>query len=115
MATVQEIEIARSRAVDNLEQQMVETIARRNGSSSPTTRAKLSAILSELSQTRTELGNRAVTAQNSSPEMRDALEAIEEATTNLRRVAEHEKKLADFMRLAAAFAGASGKLSAALR
>jgi hypothetical protein len=115
MATVQEIETARQAAVRNADAQIVEAIARRNGSSSSSTRGKLNDLLDSLMTARTAQNAKAVEAEDSSEEMKDALEALEKVTINMRRVAEHEKRLAEFLTLASAFATAGAKLAGAIK
>ena len=62
MATVDEIEAARSQAVRNADFQVVEAIARRNGSFSPGTRDDLNVLIDELMAARTALNGKAVAA-----------------------------------------------------
>lgn len=115
MASVKEIEAARKQAVRNADLQIVEAIARKNASASDKTRAELDTIINALMAARTELSIKAVLAMDESEEMKRALKAIEETTTEVHRVAEREKNLAEFKKLAAAFSGAGGQLAAAIK
>lgn len=115
MATVDEIETARRNAIQNADQQIVEAIARRNASHSQKTRDELNDLINNLMKARTDLSATACQAEDDTREMQDALSELAEATANLRRVAEIEKKLADFLQLAAAFASGGTKLAAAIK
>lgn len=115
MATVQEIEQARKNGVQNADMQIIEAIARRNGSHSQKTRDDLDDLINQLMGARTALSAKACEAEDGTQEMKDALAVISGATTNMKRVAEIEKKLADFMQLAAAFVTAGTQLVGAIK
>ena len=115
MATVAEIETARCQAVRDLDLQVIEAISRRNASSSLTTRKRLDDnVINPMMSQRTRLDFAAVKAQDNSREMEDALRALENATLDLTRTAEHEKTLAAFLEVATSFVDAAGSLAAAL-
>ena len=106
--TVEEIEAARMNAVHDADAQVVEAIARRNGSHSQTTRDKLNDLIDTLMAARTNLSALAVEAMANSSAVQ-LLKVLGAATTEMKRVAEHEKTLAQFMRLAASFATAGSQ------
>jgi hypothetical protein len=115
MPTVAQIEAARTDAVRELDFQIIEAISRRNASSSEKTQGPLDRCINRMMKTRTRLNAAAVAAQDNSDEMRNALATLEQATLVLNRVAEHQKKLADFINLASAFTGAAAKLADAMK
>ena len=114
MATVKEIENARQGAVERLDEQVIEAGTRRNATNAPTTIKKLDRLVDRLMLARTRLNTAAVAAQDSSPQMRAALKVLKDIAADLDRVADHEKTLSDFLRIAGAYAGAAAKLATAL-
>ena len=115
MATVQEIEQARKNGVHDADMEIVEAIARRNGSHSQKTRDDLNDLINQLMAARTALSAKACEAEDDTQEMKDALAALSHATINLKRVAEIEKKLSEFLQLAAGFATAGTQLAGAIK
>lgn len=114
MASIDQIETARAEAVRNIDLQVEEAQRRRDASRSEKTREKIDALVDDLLLTRTRLNAAAVEAQDSSAEMKEALKALDTATTRMLKVADHAKRLAQFLSLAAAFVTAGAKLATAL-
>lgn len=116
MPTIEEIETSRDQAVSDLDLQVIEAIARRNASSSLTTRQRLDEeVINPMMRQRTRLNATAVKQEDDSQEMKDALGALHDATLALTRTAEHEKKLVEFLSVAASFVGAAAKLADVLK